>query len=82
MLLVLIVIVLTTAGIALMATGFVVPLVAAPVAAIFAMFLAAAVPDRISQHVENLDRCNGVIALDHQLTRSRTLFSSSILNDN
>lgn len=77
----LVLIVLTAAGVALLATGFVVALVAATLAAVFAMFLAAGVPDRVSQHIENLDRRNGVIALDHELTTSRTLLGSSVLNN-
>ena len=63
-------IILTAAGVALLATTFIMALVATPLPAVLAMFLAARFPNRISQHIENLDGCRGVVALDHQLTTS------------
>jgi hypothetical protein len=44
-------IVLTAARVALRATGFVVLLVATTLAAVFAVFLASGVPDRVGQHL-------------------------------
>src|SRR5437016_6246184 len=74
-------IILIAAGIALLATTFVLTLIEPPLAAALAMFLTAGIPDRISQHIENLNGCRRVVALDHQLTTSWTLFGSSVLND-
>src|SRR6185312_4109825 len=64
--------------------------VAATFAAIVAIFLsaavgirsAAAVPDRIRKHFDAFDRRHGIVALDHQLARPRTLFAGAVLNDN
>jgi len=63
-------IILTAAGVTLLATGFIVLLIATPLAAVLAMFFAAGVPNRVGQDLENLNGCNGVVAIDHQLTAS------------
>ena len=55
-------IILTAAGIALLAPRFIVALVAT----LLAMFLAAVVPDGVSEYVENLNRRRRVVTLDDQ----------------
>src|SRR6516165_6896050 len=61
-------IILTAAGIALLATTFILALIATPLA--LTRLLAAGIPNRVSQHIENLNGCRWVVALDHQLTTS------------
>ena len=48
-------IILTAAGIALLATRFIMALVATPLAAGLAMFLAAGIPNGVSEHIKNLN---------------------------
>ena len=78
----LIVIVITT-GVALLATLLVMTLFATPLIAIVtALLTAATVPDRVSQNLQLLDRCMGIVALDHQLTAPGTFFGCFVPNNN
>ena len=49
--------------------------------AIVATLFAASIPNRVRQHLDELDRRHGVIALDHQFASARTLFIGAVLND-
>jgi hypothetical protein len=70
MLVVFIVCVILTARVALRAMTFIIAFVATPFPALLAMFLAAAMPNRISQQIKSLNGGRRVVALDHQLTTS------------
>jgi hypothetical protein len=59
-------VVLTATGIALLATRFIVALVATRLA----MFLAAVVPNGVSEYIKNLNGRRRVVTLDDQLTSS------------
>jgi hypothetical protein len=74
-------VIFTAAGIALLATRLLVLLVAASFVAVLAMILAAAIPNGVCEDIENLDRGNRIVALNHQLTAPWTLFGGTILND-
>jgi hypothetical protein len=64
-------------------------LVATILAAIVAIFFVAAVgtlfeatiPNRVGKHLDELYRRRGIVALDHQFARARTLFVGAVLND-
>ena len=49
---------------------FIIAFVATSFPALLAMFLAAAMPNRISQQIKSLNVGRRVVALDHQLTTS------------
>jgi len=55
-------------------------LVTTALAAVVAILFAATVPNRVRQHLDEPDRCRGVVALDHQLARPRTPFIGAVLN--
>jgi hypothetical protein len=58
-------VVITTAGVSLLATTLLVVLFATPLTAVLTIFLATAVtPNGVSQYVQNLDGRNRVVALD------------------
>lgn len=76
-----VIIVITTAGVTLLATRLV-ALLATALAAIFTMFLAATVvPNRVSHHVQRLDGSKRIVTLDDQFASPRTLFGGLVSND-
>ena len=49
-------------------------------AAIVATLFAATIPNRVGQHLDELDRRHGIVALDHQFAR-RDTFIGAVLDD-
>ena len=78
----LIFIVITTVVVARFATLLVTTLFATPLIAIVtALLTAAIVPDRVSQHLQYLDRSIRVVARDHQFTAPGTFFGCFVPNN-
>lgn len=75
-------VVFVAAGVALLATRFIVPFIAATLTAIFTVVLTAGIPDRVGEHLENFHRRHRVVALDDELTAPWTPFGRPVLNDN
>src|ERR1700729_1916791 len=55
--------------------------IAIPLPTVLATLFAAAIPNRVGQHLDELDRRHWVVALDHQLARTRALLIGAVLND-
>jgi hypothetical protein len=72
-----VVIIVVTARIALPAGRM---LVTTTLAAVVAILFATSIPDCVRQHLDELDWRRGVVALDHQLARPRTLLIGAVLN--
>ena len=68
---ILVVVVVVTARVSLPAGRM---LVATTLAAIVAILFAASIPDRVRQHLDELDWRHGVVALDHQFARREHTF--------
>ena len=56
-------------------------IVAILLATLLATLFAAALPNRVGEDLDVLDRRRGVVAFDHKLARTRALFISTILDD-